>query len=157
MQDHNSSIPPVESDGSSSVGQSNNGNFSPRESSPEPALEPFRLWGCFTERALVYVDCHFARNAYLGREWADQLKSECERQYEDLKKIKAARQAFGAEAIPYGLTMRSPNATWPTLLRSLSFAVLLGLLTVGHKTAEQPFFVSHAFCISSRARKGATA
>ena len=153
MQGHNLSDEAVKNSGNSSVGLSNSTNSPAPATAVSQGLDTHRPWGCFAERALIYVDCHFARSGYLGRDWSDQIKAECEQQYQDLKKIKAAREVFGEEAIPYGLTMRSPSATWPDLLLSIFLAaVLAGLLSLGgRKPVEQPVSFSSKFSVSSRA------
>lgn len=99
MQDHNLSGIAVKNHGILSVGQSQNTHTPPKILNTERS---------FAERAVTYVDCWLARNAYTGcraRRWSTQLTAECERRHRALQQIVAARKAFGAEVIPYGLTL----------------------------------------------------
>jgi hypothetical protein len=100
MPDHNLSSPTVTNHGILSAGRS------PNTQTPPKILNTERS---FAERAVTYVDCWLARNAYTGRLtgrlWSTQLQAECEQRHQDVLSIQAARKAFGVEVIPYGLTL----------------------------------------------------
>jgi hypothetical protein len=99
MKHHNLSGTAVTDHGILSAGQSQNTQASPKILNTERS---------FAERAVTYVDCWLARNAYTGRRarrWSTQLTAECEQRHRDLQQITAARKTFGAESIPYGLTL----------------------------------------------------
>jgi len=104
MPDHNLSSTAVTNHGILSAGQTQN------TQSPPQILNAERS---FAERAVTYVDCWLARNAYTarrrtGRLWSTQIKAECEQRHRDFLSIEAARKAFGVDVIPYGLTLPSP-------------------------------------------------
>jgi len=103
MKDHNLLSSPVTTNGFSSAGQSENSNSTLKELARETFSWPDRR--CLAERAVIYIDCSLARSGYTGRLWFNQLNAEGEKRHRDFLSIQAARKAFGADAIPYGLTL----------------------------------------------------
>ena|ERR1700724_1437216 len=103
MAEHKLLSPAVASHGFLSAGQTQNTQTPPKILNAERS---------FAERAVTYVDCWLARNAYTGRRtgrlWSTQLNAECEQRHRDFLSIEAARKAFGVHVVPYGLTLPAP-------------------------------------------------